>query len=319
MICSMTALAPKKQSRISAFLRFLKRDIQRHWGIYVMFLPVLAYFIIFHYMPLYGAQIAFKDYIPIKGIEGSKWVGLKHFNSFFNGLYFGRLMRNTLLLSLYQLAFGFPAPIILALLMNEVRNRTFKRVVQTVTYLPYFVSLMVVCSLVINFTSVNGLINDVIEAFGGKRTSLLLNPDNYRTIHVASGIWQNMGWNSIVYMAALSAVDQELYEAAVIDGANRWQQTLHVTLPGIVPTIVIMLIMRLGQIMNVGFEKVILLYNDATLETADVISTYVYRRGLLDSAYSFSAAVGLFNSVVNTILLVGANTISRKLNETSLF
>lgn len=315
----MTALAPKKQSRISAFLRFLKRDIQRHWGIYVMFLPVLAYFIIFHYMPLYGAQIAFKDYIPIKGIEGSKWVGLKHFNSFFNGLYFGRLMRNTLLLSLYQLAFGFPAPIILALLMNEVRNRTFKRVVQTVTYLPYFVSLMVVCSLVINFTSVNGLINDVIEAFGGKRTSLLLNPDNYRTIHVASGIWQNMGWNSIVYMAALSAVDQELYEAAVIDGANRWQQTLHVTLPGIVPTIVIMLIMRLGQIMNVGFEKVILLYNDATLETADVISTYVYRRGLLDSAYSFSAAVGLFNSVVNTILLVGANTISRKLNETSLF
>lgn len=315
----MTALAPKKQSRISAFLRFLKRDIQRHWGIYVMFLPVLAYFIIFHYMPLYGAQIAFKDYIPIKGIEGSKWVGLKHFNSFFNGLYFGRLMRNTLLLSLYQLAFGFPAPIILALLMNEVRNRTFKRVVQTVTYLPYFVSLMVVCSLVINFTSVNGLINDVIEDFGGKRTSLLLNPDNYRTIHVASGIWQNMGWNSIVYMAALSAVDQELYEAAVIDGANRWQQTLHVTLPGIVPTIVIMLIMRLGQIMNVGFEKVILLYNDATLETADVISTYVYRRGLLDSAYSFSAAVGLFNSVVNTILLVGANTISRKLNETSLF
>ena len=284
-----------------------------------MFLPVLAYFIIFHYMPLYGAQIAFKNYIPIKGIEGSKWVGFKHFNSFFNGLYFTRLMRNTLLLSLYQLAFGFPAPIILALLMNEVRHRTFKRVVQTVTYLPYFVSLMVVCSLVINFTSVNGLINDIIEAFGGKRTSLLLNPDNYRTIHVASGVWQNMGWNSIVYMAALSAVDQQLYEAAVIDGANRWQQTIHVTIPGIVPTIVIMLIMRLGQIMNIGFEKVILLYNDATLETADVISTFVYRRGLLDSAYSFSAAVGLFNSVVNTVLLVGANTISRKLNETSLF
>ncbi len=315
----MTAVTQRNPSKISSFLRFLKRDFQRHWGIYVMFLPVLAYFIIFHYMPLYGAQIAFKDYIPIKGIEGSKWVGFKHFTNFFNGLYFGRLMRNTLLLSLYQLAFGFPAPIILALLMNEVRSRSFKRVVQTVTYLPYFVSLMVVCSLVINFTSVNGLINDIIEAFGGKRTSLLLNPDNYRTIHIASGIWQNMGWNSIVYMAALSAVDQQLYEAAVIDGANRWQQTLHVTIPGIVPTIVIMLIMRLGQIMNVGFEKVILLYNDATLETADVISTYVYRRGLLESAYSFSAAVGLFNSVINTVLLVGANTISRKLNETSLF
>lgn len=309
----------KRKAHAGSFWQFLKRDFQRHWGIYLMFVPVFIYFIIFHYLPLYGAQIAFKDYIPIKGIEGSKWVGFKHFSSFFNGLYFGRLMRNTLLLSLLQLLFGFPAPIILALLMNELRCRPFKRVVQTVTYLPYFVSLMVVCSLVINFTSVNGLINDIIVALGGKRSSLLLNPANYRTIHVASGIWQNMGWNSIVYMAALSAVDQELYEAAVIDGANRWKQTLHVTLPGIVPTIVIMLIMRLGQIMNVGFEKVILLYNDATLETADVISTYVYRRGLLDNAYSFSAAVGLFNSVVNTVLLVGANTISRKLNETSLF
>ena len=314
----MTAMNRRK-AHAGSFWQFLKRDVQRHWGIYLMFVPVFIYFIVFHYLPLYGAQIAFKDYIPIRGIEGSKWVGFKHFASFFNGLYFGRLMRNTLLLSLFQLLFGFPAPIILALLMNELRCRPFKRVVQTVTYLPYFVSLMVVCSLVINFTSVNGLINDIIEALGGKRSSLLLNPANYRTIHVASGIWQNMGWNSIVYMAALSNVDQELYEAAVIDGANRWKQTLHVTLPGIVPTIVIMLIMRLGQIMNVGFEKVILLYNDATLETADVISTYVYRRGLLENAYSFSAAVGLFNSVVNTVLLVGANTISRRLNETSLF
>ena len=314
----MTAMNRRK-AHAGSFWQFLKRDVQRHWGIYLMFVPVFIYFIVFHYLPLYGAQIAFKDYIPIRGIEGSKWVGFKHFASFFNGLYFGRLMRNTLLLSLFQLLFGFPAPIILALLMNELRCRPFKRVVHTVTYLPYFVSLMVVCSLVINFTSVNGLINDIIEALGGKRSSLLLNPANYRTIHVASGIWQNMGWNSIVYMAALSNVDQELYEAAVIDGANRWKQTLHVTLPGIVPTIVIMLIMRLGQIMNVGFEKVILLYNDATLETADVISTYVYRRGLLENAYSFSAAVGLFNSVVNTVLLVGANTISRRLNETSLF
>lgn len=306
---------PKKES----FFRFLKRDFQRHWGIYVMFIPVIAYLILFHYMPLYGAQIAFKNYSPARGIEGSAWVGMRHFNSFFNGVYFERLLRNTLLISLYQLAMGFPAPIILALMMNEVGNRGLKRTIQTITYLPYFISLMVVCNLLINFCSINGLFNDIVEMFGGTRVSFLLESKYYRTIHVMSGVWQNMGWNSIVYMAALSAIDQELYEAAVIDGANRWKQTLHVTLPGLTPTIVIMLIMRMGQIMNVGFEKVILLYNNATYETADVISSFVYRKGLLEANYSFSAAVGLFNSVVNTALLVGANTLSRKLNETSLF
>jgi len=297
----------------------LRRDFIRHRGIYLMFIPVIVYFVLFHYMPLYGAQIAFKDYTPSRGIEASRWVGMKHFNSFFNGLYFTRLLRNTLLLSLFQLLFGFPAPIILALLMNELRWKPFKKFVQSVTYMPYFISLMVVCSLIINFTSMNGLINDIIVFFGGERTSLLLDPKYYRTIHVASGVWQNMGWNSIVYMAALSAIDQQLYEAAIIDGADRWQQTLHVTIPGLAPTIVIMLIMRMGQIMNVGFEKVILLYNQATYETADVISSFVYRKGLQEASYSFSAAVGLFNSVVNTVLLVGANSISRKLNETSLF
>lgn len=309
----------RNESKRKNFLQFLKRDFQRHWGIYVMFIPVLAYLILFHYMPLYGAQIAFKNYSPARGIEGSAWVGLRHFNSFFNGVYFVRLLRNTLLISLYQLAMGFPAPIILALMMNEVGNRGLKRTIQTITYLPYFISLMVVCNLIINFCSVNGLFNDIVELFGGTRVSFLLESKYYRTIHVMSGVWQNMGWNSIVYMAALSAIDQELYEAAVIDGANRWKQTLHVTLPGLLPTIVIMLIMRMGQIMNVGFEKVILLYNNATYETADVISSFVYRKGLLEANYSFSAAVGLFNSVVNTALLVGANTLSRKLNETSLF
>ena len=303
----------------TAYLSFLKKDFIRHRGLYIMFLPVIIYFVLFHYAPMYGAQIAFKDFTPSRGIERSVFVGLKHFDSFFNGLYFFRLLKNTLLISLLQMLFGFPAPIILALLMNELRNKVFKRFVQTVTYLPYFVSLVVVCSLVINFVSYDGLINDVIAFFGGERASLLLEAGNYRTIHILSGIWQNMGWNSIVYISALSSIDQQLYEAAVIDGAGRWKQTLHVTLPGILPTIVIMLIMRLGQVMNVGFEKIILLYNDATLETADVISTFVYRRGLLEASYSFSSAVGLFNSVVNTILLVGANTISNKLNETSLF
>ena len=302
-----------------AYFHFLKRDFVRYRGLYFMFLPVIIYFVLFHYMPMYGAQIAFKDFTPNGGIEGSVFVGVKHFESFFNGLYFTRLMKNTLLLSAYQMLFGFPAPIILALMMNELRVKAFKRFVQTVTYLPYFVSLMVVCSLVINFSAYNGLFNDIAVIFGGERTSLLLQPQNYRPLHIGSGIWQNLGWNSIVYISALSAIDQELYEAAVIDGAGRWKQTLHVTLPGILPTIVIMLIMRLGQVMNIGFEKIILLYNDATLETADVISTYVYRRGLLDASYSFSSAVGLFNSVVNTFLLVTANAISNKLNETSLF
>lgn len=311
--------AVNQKSRLRSFLLFLKRDFKRHWGIYLMFVPVLVYLILFHYMPLYGAQIAFKDYSPARGIEGSRWVGFRHFNSFFNGVYFTRLLRNTLLLSLYQLAFGFPAPIILALMMNEIRSKALKRTIQTITYLPYFISLMVVCNLIINFCSINGLFNDIIALFGGERVSLLLESKYYRTIHVASGVWQNMGWNSIVYMAALSSIDQELYEAAVIDGANRWKQTLHVTLPGLAPTIIIMLIMRMGQIMNVGFEKVILLYNNATYETADVISSFVYRKGLQESNYSYSAAVGLFNSVVNTALLVGANTISRKLNDTSLF
>lgn len=301
------------------YLAMLKRDFVRNRGIYLLFLPVIIYLVLFHYLPMYGAQIAFKDFSPNRGIEGSKFVGLKHFASFFNSVYCWRVIRNTLLISFYQLLFGFPAPIILALLMNELRCKPFKRFVQTVTYLPYFISLMVVCSMILDFTSLDGLINDIIESLGGERVSIMMQAKYYRTVHVASGVWQNMGWNSIVYISALAAIDQELYEAAVMDGANRWSQTLHITLPGLMPTIVIMLIMRMGQVMNVGFEKVILLYNSATYETADVISSFVYRKGLLDASYSYSSAVGLFNSLVNTVLLVSANAISRSLNETSLF
>lgn len=301
------------------YLAMLKRDFVRNRGIYLLFLPVIIYLVLFHYLPMYGAQIAFKDFSPNRGIEGSKFVGLKHFASFFNSVYCWRVIRNTLLISFYQLLFGFPAPIILALLMNELRCKPFKRFVQTVTYLPYFISLMVVCSMILDFTSLDGLINDMIESLGGERVSIMMQAKYYRTVHVASGVWQNMGWNSIVYISALVAIDQELYEAAVMDGANRWSQTLHITLPGLMPTIVIMLIMRMGQVMNVGFEKVILLYNSATYETADVISSFVYRKGLLDASYSYSSAVGLFNSLVNTVLLVSANAISRSLNETSLF
>ncbi len=297
----------------------IKTDIIRNKYIYIMALPVVAYYIIFHYAPMYGAIIAFKEFNPALGIMGSPWVGFKHFKSFFEGVYFWRLVRNTLLISVYSLIWGFPAPIILALLLNEVKNKYFKRTVQTVSYLPHFISLVVVCGIIKDFTSTDGVINDIIEFLGGERTNFLMIPEWFRPIYVGSGIWQEVGWGSIIYLAAITNIDPQLYEAATIDGASRWKQTWHITLPGIVPTIVILLILRLGGLMSVGFEKIILLYNSATMETADVISSYVYRRGLLDFDYSFSAAVGLFNSVINLILITSANRLSRKVSETSLW
>jgi len=297
----------------------LTRDFKRYKYVYFMALPVLAYYIIFHYGPMYGAIIAFKNFSPGKGIWGSDWVGFKHFMDFFNGLYFWRLVKNTFIINVYQLIFSFPAPIILALLLNEVKNQIFKRTVQSVTYLPHFISLVVICGLIVDFTSKDGIINDLIEWLGGERTSLLLEPGLFRTIYISSGIWQGVGWGSIIYLSALSGIDPQLYEAAVIDGAGRWRQMWHITLPGIMPTIIIMLIMRLGQMMNVGFEKIILLYNPLTYETADVISSFVYRKGLLEMNYSFSTAVGLFNSVINFTLLLLANKISRTVSETSLW
>ncbi|MCM8901801.1 ABC transporter permease subunit [Caldicoprobacter algeriensis] len=297
----------------------IKTDIIRNKYIYIMALPVVAYYIIFHYMPMYGAIIAFKEFNPALGIIRSPWVGLKHFKDFFEGVYFWRLIRNTLLISIYSLVWGFPAPIILALLLNEVKNNYFKRTVQTISYLPHFISLVVVCGIIKDFTSTDGVINDIIEFLGGERTNFLMIPEWFRPIYVGSGIWQEVGWGSIIYLAAITNIDPQLYEAATIDGASRWKQTWHITLPGIVPTIVILLILRLGGLMSVGFEKIILLYNSATMETADVISSYVYRRGLLDFDYSFSAAVGLFNSVINLILITSANKFSRKISETSLW
>ncbi|AEE96864.1 ABC transporter permease [Mahella australiensis] len=297
----------------------IAKDFVRNKYIYIMAIPVLAYYIIFQYGPMYGLMIAFKDFSPGKGIWGSPWVGFKHFESFFNGPYAWQLIRNTLLISIYSLLWGFPAPIILALLLNEVRNNTFKRTVQTITYLPHFISLVVVCGLIVDFTASDGVINDIIEMLGGQRTNFMMKPEWFRTIYIGSGIWQEIGWGSIIYLAAITNIDPQLYEAATIDGASRWRQTFHITIPGITPTIVILLILRLGGLMSVGHEKILLLYNPTTMETADVISTYVYRRGLLDFDYSFSTAVGLFNSLINFGLLVAANAISRKVSETSLW
>ncbi|MEC0089682.1 ABC transporter permease subunit [Paenibacillus macquariensis] len=284
-----------------------------------MLIPVLLYFTIFHYYPMYGALIAFKEFSPRLGIMGSPWVGWEHFESFFNGIYFWRVIKNTLMISFYELLFGFPAPIILALLLNEVRKTAFKRTVQTLTYMPHFISLVVVCGIIKEFTMSDGLINDLLAFFGWERVSLLLESEYFRTIFVSSGIWQNIGWGTIIYLAALAGIDQEQYEAAKIDGANRWKQMLHVTLPGIISTIIILFILEIGKLMNVGGEKIILLYNPSTYETADVISSYVYRLGLQEFNYSFSSAVGLFNSAINFTLVISANWLSRKMNNTSLW
>ncbi|TYP78160.1 ABC transporter permease [Paenibacillus methanolicus] len=295
------------------------RDFLLNKYLYLMMLPVLVYYIVFHYVPMYGAVIAFKNYSPMKGILGSDWVGLKHFADFFNSYYFWRILKNTLLISLYSLLFEFPAPIILALLINEVRGRAFKRAVQTITYMPYFISLVVICGIITDFTNADGLINQIFVWLGYDGQAMLQKPGLFRPIYILSEIWQRIGWESIIYIAALMSIDQEQYEAARMDGASRLKQIVYITLPGIMPTIAIMLILRMGNLLNVGFEKIILLYNPITYETADVISSFVYRKGLLEFGWSYSSAVGLFNSVINLVLLVTANAISRRVSKSSLW
>ena len=297
----------------------LKKDWSRNRSLYLLMLPVLLFYILFHYKPMYGAIIAFKEYTPALGVAKSPWVGLENFTRFFNSVYFGRLIKNTILLSLYNLILGFPAPIILALLLNEVRNKKFKSLTQTVTYLPHFISLIVVTGMLTDFGMTNGLFNDVIEMFGGSRAPLLQDPKLYRSIYVFSSIWQEVGWGSIIYLSALAGVDRQLYEAAQIDGAGKWKQLIHVTLPAIAPTIIIMFILKTGSLMNMGYEKTILLYNASTYETADIISSYIYRIGLLEQDWSYSTAIGLFNSVINFGLLLFTNKMSRRYSETSLW
>ncbi|MBV8271610.1 MAG: sugar ABC transporter permease [Cupriavidus sp.] len=284
-----------------------------------MLVPVLAYFAVFQYGPMYGAMIAFKDFSPALGIADSPWVGWQWFKEFFGGLYFERVVSNTLLINLYDLLFGFPAPIILALLLNEITSMRFRRFVQTITYLPHFISVVVVAGMMLDFLARDGVVNDLIVALGGARIAFMSEPGWFRGIYVGSEIWQSVGWGSIIYIASMAAIDPSLYEAARIDGANRWQRMRYVTLPGILPVVMTMLVLRLGQMMTVGFEKIILLYNSSTYETADVISTYVYRRGILEANYSIGAAVGLFNAVVALALLVIANRLSKRMTGNSVW
>lgn len=298
----------------------LKKDLLKNKYIYLMALPVVLYYILFHYMPMYGVIISFKKFTPAKGIMGSPWVGFKYFTDFFHAYYFGRLIRNTLLLSLNSLIWGFPAPVILALLMNELRSNGYKRVVQSLTYVPHFISVVVVCGLLLEFSQLSGLFNDLTAAlFGAEPIAFFQDPKYFRLFYIGSGIWQEVGWGTIIYLSALSAIDPQIYEAATIDGAGRWSKVMRITLPSIIPTIIILFIMRMGRMLSVGHEKIILLYNPTIYETADVISTFVYRKGLLEFNWSYSTAVGLFNSVINFTLLILTNRLSRKLSETSLW
>ncbi|CAH8772602.1 ABC transporter permease [Paenibacillus dendritiformis] len=298
----------------------MARVLRKHWQMYLLLAPVMVYFIVFHYVPMYGVQIAFKDFIATKGITGSPWVGMKHFERFYQSYYFWRLIKNTLGIGLYQLLVGFPVPILLALMINEIRGKWFKKTVQTVTYAPHFLSTVVMVGILVIFLSPDtGMINHLIRAFGGEPISFLTEPGWFKSLYVFSGVWQQMGWSSIIYLAALSGVDPQLHEAARVDGASRLQRIWHVNLPCIMPTIVILLILNTGSILSVGFEKVFLMQNDMNLESSDVFATYVYRSGLLGAQYSFSAAVGLFSNIVNFILLVSVNFIARKAGNTSLW
>lgn len=300
-------------------LNKLVKNYRQNPLLYWMLAPVLLYVLIFNYAPMFGLVISFQDYSLTRGVMGSKWIGLKNFEDFFSSMYFGRTLGNTLILSGLDLLVCFPAPIVLALMLNEVGCLRFKKTIQTVSYMPHFISMVVVAGLIKEFCSSTGVVAQFVQFFGGKAQSYISQPQYFRAIFTVSQVWQTIGFNSIVFLAALSGIDMQLYEAARIDGAGRLRQTWHVTLPGIIPTIIIMLILRCGAIMNVNFEKVLLLYSPSTYATADVISTYVYRAGIIKQKIGYSTAVGLFNSVVSLLLVVGANALSNRYTESSLF
>ncbi len=305
--------------KVRGFFVTVLYSLKKHWMLYAMLIPFILWYALFMYKPLYGLQIAFKDYNILRGIEGSSWVGFEHFADFLTDESFWRAFRNTIMISVYDLAFAFPAPIILAIMINEVRNVHFKKAIQTITYLPHFISVVVIAGLVTNFLSPSGIINNIIEFFGGESTYFLIMPEYFWGIFTSMGIWKGVGFGAVVYIAALSGVDQGLYEAARIDGAGKFRQMWNITLPSILPTIMVMLILKIGQLLSVSYEAIILLYQPATYDTADVISTYVYRYGLQEGNYDFATAVGLMNSVIAFILVYISNRLSKKYSETGIF
>ncbi len=296
------------------------RGIRHSWQLYVLLIPALAYLLIFHYAPLYGIQIAFRDYNPGLGFTKSPFVGLKHFAYFMRSPQFVTLIRNTIILNVLRLAFCFPIPIFLALALNEASNARFQKLVQNLTYAPHFISTVVLCGMIVSFTSpTTGIINTFIQAFGGKPIDFMGQEGWFRPIYILSDMWKDTGWSSIIYLAALAGTDPSLHEAAQIDGASRFQRILYINIPGIASTIIILLIMEFGKMMSLGFEKVYLLQNSLNLPVSEVISTYVYKTGLLGAKFSYTTAIDVFNSVINCTLLLIVNKISSKVSETSLF
>lgn len=296
------------------------KKIASSWQLYVLILPAFIYFIVFHYGPMYGVQIAFKNYMPSLGIWGSPWVGFDHFKRFFDSYYFWDLIRNTVGISLYSLAVGFPLPIILALALNEVKDGPFKKTVQTITYAPHFISVVVIVGMVIAFLSPSsGILNNALQFLGFESKAYMEDPSWFKTIYVLSGVWQSTGWSSVIYMAALSGIDPQLHEAATIDGASRLQRLWNINLPYLMPTMIILLIMNFGSVMSVGHEKVLLMQNPLNMPSSNIIATFTYQQGLLDAQFSYAAAIGLFNSAINAALLLLVNKISKKVSETSLF
>ena len=312
---------PKHQA-IQRSLLSWRRDVTVNYQLYLLVLLPVVYIFVFMYIPMYGTQIAFREFLAIKGIWGSEWVGFKYFLKFFDSPYFVRVVRNTLEISLYALIAGFPFPILLALALNSALNRRFKKTVQMVTYAPYFISTVVMVGMMFQFLSPRiGFVNDIIAAFGFERMMFLSEPTLFSSVYVWSGIWQLTGWNSIIYLAALSTVDPELHEAAIVDGANRLRRILHVDIPCVLPTIIVLLIIQCGQIMTVGFEKVFLMQRPLNLARSEIITTYVYKVGLVSSIpnYSYGAAIGLFNAVINLILILAVNKLSKTTTKQSLW
>ena len=316
---ALTARAIKRQKDAGSRKNVWK-TLRSYYEIYLMLIPAAVYFIIFHYVPIYGVQIAFKDFSPLKGIVGSPWAGMKYFNRFFNSPYFWTLLKNTFSISLYSLVAGFAPPIILALLLNHQRVQWFKKTVQTVSYAPHFISTVVLVGMLkLLLSPSTGIVNIVISKLGGTPIHFFARADLFPSLYVWSGIWQNVGWSAIIYVGALAGINTELYEAATIDGASIWNKIWHIDIPGILPTILIILILDSGSILSVGYEKVYLMQNAQNSTTSEVISTYVYKQGLIQAQYSYSSAVGLFNSAVNFVFLMIVNFISAKLSDTSLF
>lgn len=304
------------------FIPKIKKELSKNYQLYLIVLIPVVYVFIFNYIPMYGAQIAFRNFTAVKGIWGSPWVGLKNFIDFFKSYQFERVLKNTIVISVYSLIAGFPIPVILALLLNNTENQLIKKSVQMVTYAPHFISTVVMAGIIVQFLSLQyGLVNNIVRFFGGEGVMFMGEPKYFSTIYVLSGVWQQMGWGSIIYLSALSSIDPSLHEAAIVDGAGRFKRMIHIDIPGITPTIVIMFILNIGRLLNVGFEKALLLQNSMNMESSEIISTYVYKVAFVASIpnYSYGTAIGLFNSVVNFTLIIIANIIARRLGDTSLW